>query len=169
MARFREAIGFDASYGPAYLGLSALLEQNADLPEAERTLSMGIERVPHFVEAFRKRSALRQKQKRMAEALLDAEAAAQLEPDSLEILMELSDAYIAGQAFCAALAVTRRMALKAELAGDAAIFRRAKLRAAALALLAAEADPVLFGSLERGWVRRAIALGARRETQSATQ
>jgi tetratricopeptide (TPR) repeat protein len=158
--RFLEAIKFDATYGPAYIGLGALHEQSGDAREAERAYTMGIERVPGFADGHRARARLRLRQGRHADAIADAEAAADLEPEAIDVLRELAQAYIAAGALPAALAVVRRAAAIADAQGDARAFSDASLSARALGVLVGEADPVLAGRAGRGAVRRALALRA---------
>jgi tetratricopeptide (TPR) repeat protein len=158
--RFLEAIKFDATYGPAYLGLGALHEQSGDLREAERAYSMGIERVPRFADGHRARARLRLQQRRHGDAVADAETAAELAPDAIDVLQELAHVYIAAGALPAALAVTRRAEALAEAQGDARALAEAGVRARALGALVAEVDPVLAGRVGRGVVRRALALRA---------
>jgi tetratricopeptide (TPR) repeat protein len=159
--RFLEAIKFDATYGPAYLGLGALHEQGGDPREAERAYAMGLERVPRFVEGFRARSRLYLRQGRHADAIADARAAVDLVPEGIEVVRELGAAYVAAGALPAALAVTRRIEALAEEQGDLGALAEARVRARALGILVGELDPVLAGGAGRGVVRRAIALRAR--------
>ncbi len=160
-SRFLEAIKFDATFGPAYLGLAALHEASGDLREAERAYAMGLERVPRFVEGFRGRARVYLRQGRHAEAIADAQAAADLVPDAIEVLRELGAAFVAAGALPAALAVTRRIEALAEARGDSGALAEARIRARALGILVAELDPVLAGGAGRGLVRRALALRAR--------
>jgi len=160
--RYREAIGFDATYGPAYLGLGALQESAGDAREAERAYALGLEHVGDFAEGHVARGRLRRKLRRLGEAIADFEAAAALRPDDLGILRELSGAYVSTRALPAALATSRRIAALAEARRDARAAAEAKVTIGALALLLAEVDPVAAGAAGRGAVRRALALAARR-------
>jgi tetratricopeptide (TPR) repeat protein len=158
--RFLEAIRFDATYGPAYLGLGALHERAGDPREAERIYTMGIDHVTGFAAGHRARAALRLRHRRLREAIEDLEAAAALSPDDAAPLQELAGAYVAAGALPAALGVTRRLEALAAARGDSALRGEAHTRARALSLLIDAADPVRAGLYDRGPVRRAIALHA---------
>ena len=154
--RFMEAITLDGTYGPAYLALGAVREASGDPAEGERAYSLGIEHVPGFAEGLAARARLRARQRRLADALGDFEAAAKLRPDDLALLPELANAYVAVQALPAALAVARRIeALLAD--GDPRALADARLRSRALGALVGELDPVIAGATGRGSVRRALA------------
>ncbi|AUX23410.1 uncharacterized protein SOCEGT47_039350 [Sorangium cellulosum] len=157
LSRYLEALRFDATYGPAYLGLGALYERAGDPREAERTYSVGLDHVRGFVEGYRARAALRARAGRRAEALADLEAAVALRGDDAALLQELAAAYVAASALPAALGVTRRLAALAARTGDGALVARATTQARALSALIDEADPVRAGGRDRGPVRRAIA------------
>ncbi len=160
-----DAVGFDATYGPAYLALGALYEARGDPKEAERAFSMGIEHVPGFEEALVARGRLRAHLHRTADAITDLEAAAAMAPDApdaLGVLRELGDAYIAARALPAALAVARRRLTVAAALGDARASAEARAEARALAGLVGEIDPVTAGGSGRGAVRRALWAAARR-------
>jgi tetratricopeptide (TPR) repeat protein len=160
--RFLEAIRFDPTYGPAYLGLAALHEASGDLVEAERVYQMGVERVARFAEAHLARARLRKRQGRLADAAADLEAARALAPDDPALLGELCATYIALGALPAALGASRRLEALAEDRADAALLKESRVRSRALANLVAEADPVTAVGRERGQVRNALARRARR-------
>lgn len=154
--RFMEAITLDGTYGPAYLALGAVREASGDPAEGERAYSLGIEHVPGFAEGLAARARLRARQRRLADALGDFEAAAKLRPDDLALLPELANAYVAVHALPAALAIARRIeALLAD--GDPRALAEARVRSRALGLLVGEMDPVTAGAIGRGPVRRALA------------
>lgn len=160
--RYMEAIGFDPTYGPAYLALGGQHEAGGDPREAERAYSMGIDHVSGFAEALLARGRLRARLGRAQEAIGDFEAAAAVAPEGIAILKALAGAYVAQKALPAALAVTRRMAAVAEAQQDARAAAEASVGARALAALVGEADPVSAGRTGRGVVRRAIWLTATR-------
>jgi tetratricopeptide (TPR) repeat protein len=160
--RYLDAIHFDPTYGAAYLGLGALQEAAGDPREAERTYATGLDHVTGFSEAHRARARLRIRQKRLAEALSDLEAAASFEPSDVATLRELASGYVSASALPAALAVTRRVAVIAEASGEAQVAREAQLRARALSLLVGAVDPVVAGGSGRGVVRKALAVFSRR-------
>jgi tetratricopeptide (TPR) repeat protein len=160
--RFLEAIAADPTYAPVYLALGNLYESTGELKEAERTYAMGIEHVVGFAGARVARAHLYSSLHRTREAILDLEVAAVERPDDEALLDELTRAYVATGAMPAALAATRRLVALAERRGDAHAEQAARLRLKALEMLVAELDPVLAGRRDRGPVRRAIALGARR-------
>ncbi|UQA56036.1 tetratricopeptide repeat protein [Polyangium aurulentum] len=160
--RFLEAIRFDPTYGPAYLGLAALHEASGDVVEAERVYQMGLERVARFSAGHLARARLRKRTGRLADAANDLEAARALAPDDPALLGELCATYISLGALPAALDASRRLEALAEARGDTGALKESRVRSRALANLIAEADPVTAGGQERGLVRRAIALRARR-------
>ncbi|WP_437751014.1 tetratricopeptide repeat protein [Sorangium sp. So ce1389] len=160
LARYLEAVRFDATYGPAYLGLGALYERTGDLREAERTYTVGLDHVSGFVEGHRARAALRSRQGRRDEAIADLEAAVALRGDDAALLQELAAAYVAAGALPAALGVARRLSALAAQADDAALAAAARTQARALSVLVGEADPVRAGGSDRGPVRRALAVHA---------
>lgn len=159
--RYLEAIGFDATYGPAYLGLGALREQQGDARGAEDAYSRGVDRIVGFADGLRARGALRLRQRRAAEAVGDLAAASALRPDDAALAEELAQGYLAAGAFPAALATTRRAAALHAARGDAARHAEAQRRARALSILVGEADPVRAGAGGRGPVRNALARFAR--------
>jgi tetratricopeptide (TPR) repeat protein len=153
---FMDAIGFDATYGPAYLALGEMYEARGDFVEAERAFSMGIDHVVGFFEALCGRARLRARLHRSSDAIADLEAALSLKPEEQGVLRELAGAYIAARAFPAALAVARRRRLAAEAVGDKRGAGEARAEVAALEGLVGEADPVAAGRSARGAVRRAL-------------
>jgi tetratricopeptide (TPR) repeat protein len=160
--RYLEAIRFDPTYGAAYLDLGALQEAAGDPREAERTYATGLDHVTSFGEAHRARARLRLRQRRVAEAVADLEAASSLEPTDLATLRELGSAYVIAGALPAALSSMRRAAAIAEAAGEAQIAGEVRVSARALSLLLGAVDPVAAGSAGRGPVRSALAAAARR-------
>jgi tetratricopeptide (TPR) repeat protein len=160
--RYLDAIGFDPTYGPAYLALGGQHEAGGDPREAERAYSMGIDHVPGFAEALLARGRLRARLGRADEAVGDFEAAAAVAPEGIAILKALAGAYVAQKALPAALAVTRRMETMAEAQGDTRAAAEARVGVRALATLVGEVDPVSAGKSGRGVVRRAIWLLASR-------
>jgi tetratricopeptide (TPR) repeat protein len=160
--RYLDAIGFDPTYGPAYLALGALHEGAGDPKEAERAYSIGIEHVVGFADAHLCRARLRARQSRKPEAIADFEAAAAQRPDDLDILRELALAYITVRALPAALAVTRRIIDVSGRKRDARAGAEAQVRLRALSLLVGAIDPVAAGIAGRGPVRRALSLYAGR-------
>jgi tetratricopeptide (TPR) repeat protein len=159
--RFAEAIALDPGYGPAYLELAAARERAGDYGEAERTYGVAMARIPQYVAALRARAALYGRLGQADKELTDLETAARFseEPD---ILAELAQRYVAARAWPAALAVWRRSRVHAEMMGDEQAARAASIHVRALAILAAELDPVALGATSRDWVRRAEASVARR-------
>lgn len=157
LARYLEAIRFDATYGPAYLGLGALHERAGDAREAERTYAMGLDHVGGFVKGYRARAALRSRHGRLDEAVIDLQAAEALQGDDVALLQELARAYVATGALPAALCVARRIVAIAIGDGDRALAEAARTQARALSLLLGDADPVRAGRNGRGAVRRALA------------
>jgi len=155
--RYLEALGFDATYGPAYLSLGALHEAAGEWREAERTYTVGMDHIAGFADGLVARARLYARQGRMKQAIADYEAARAARPDDTQILRALGEALIATGALPAALAVERRIAALCEARGEARAASEARAAARALSLLVAGADPVVAGAKERGPVRRAIA------------
>lgn len=160
--RYEEALRFDATYGPAYLGLAAMHEAAGRADDAERTYAVGLDHVVGFADGYAARARLRVKLLRRAEAALDFEAACALRPADRGLLRELGAAYVSIGALPAALTIERRAFTLAEAEGDARGAAQAKAMMTALARLVAEVDPVRAGERDRGAVRRAIALADRR-------
>lgn len=159
--RFAEAIALDPTYGPAYLELGAARERAGDVREAERTYGVAIERVPNFAPALRARAALRGRLGQLDRAIADLEMVTRIDegPDALR---DLAARYIEARAWPAALATWRKVLATAGPTGDAQLEREATLQIRALAVLAAELDPVFAGATSRDWVRRAEASVAKR-------
>jgi tetratricopeptide (TPR) repeat protein len=161
MRRFADAIHLDPSYGAAYLELAAARERAGDFVEAERTYDVAIEHVPNFVAAFRARAALLRRMGEFAREMADLEHLARV-TEGPETLRALGSRYVESKAWPAALATFRRLRALAERSGDEQLIRDSTVQVRALALLCGELDPVVAGSAERGWVRRAVASVARR-------
>jgi tetratricopeptide (TPR) repeat protein len=161
--RYLEAIRFDPTYGPPYLGLAALHEASGDIAEAERVYATGMERVLGFAEGYAARARMRLRLRRLREAAQDMEAALALSPGDVALWKELCGLYVSQGALPAALGASRRIEALAEAEGDAAALAEARTRSKALAMLIGEVDPVTAGARERGPVRRAIAMQARRK------
>jgi Flp pilus assembly protein TadD len=159
--RFLEAITFDPSYGPSYIGLAAVYQSLGDVVEAERVYTLGLTHVAGFTEAYLGRARLRQRLGRMREAALDFEHARPLAPDDPSLLRDLCAAYITLGALPAALAASRRLEALAQAQGDAPALKEARVRSRALSALVAEADPVTSAGADRGRVREALAVFAR--------
>ena len=162
--RYLDAIKFDPTYATAYLSLGALQEAAGDPREAERTYSTSLDHVNGFGEGHRARARLRIRQKRLAEAVGDLEAAVGYAPGDVGALRELASAYVGIGALPAALAVTRRVVWLAEEAGEGKVVGEAKVSARALSLMVGGVDPVVAGGSGsgRGAVRSALAAVARR-------
>jgi tetratricopeptide (TPR) repeat protein len=158
--RYLDAIGFDPTYGPAYLALGALHEHAGDAQEAERAYAMGIDHVPAFAEGLMARGRLRARARHFADAAVDLEAASRVRPDDVAVLRELAAIYVGEGSLPAALAVTRRLEALADGQGDKATRSDAHVRSRALVLLVGDSDPVLAGRNARGPLRRALALRA---------
>ena len=165
IARYLDAIGFDATHGPAYLALAAAYEARGDVKEAERTYAVALSHVPGFAEALIGRGRLRAALHRAPEAAADFQEAAALRPEAIGVLRELEATLVAAGALPAALAVARRIAALAEEQHDARAAAEARVGSKALALIVAEADPVTAGKTGRGEARRALWAWARAWTQ----
>jgi tetratricopeptide (TPR) repeat protein len=161
LSEYNAAIRLDPSFGEAYLALGALREAMRDFAEAERVYDEAARIHDSRAAALAGRARARRALGRETEAFRDLEASLELEPDKAR-MKALAEWYVERRAWPAALSAWRR--LYAAL-GDANSPERdeARLRIRALAVLAADSDPVLAGrSGEAGWVRQAFASIANR-------
>lgn len=167
LVAYRDAIAMDPTYGPAFLHLAAARETAGDPVEAERVLSMALERIPDYPEAREKRATLRERRGDGAGAVADLELAVDDRPSDLALHGRLVDACVRAGALPRALAAARRWAAAATTAGDDATRKRAAQTAAALTMVVDRADPV--SSAEgRGDVRSLLGAWAKRQHQPAT-
>lgn len=157
-----DALRMDPTYGPAYVELGKLREALGDPLEAERVYGVATRFSRGRAEAHAARAALRHRAGRTQDALSDLEAAVALRDGDLALVELLLRWYVETRAWPAALATARRSVALLERQGperDGAL-AQARLQVRALAILAAETDPVQQPSTT--WVRRALASIARR-------
>jgi tetratricopeptide (TPR) repeat protein len=166
LVAFREAISMDPTYGPAFLDLAAAREAAGDANEAERVLSMALERIPDYPEARERRATLRERRGDGSGAADDLELAVEDRPADLALHARLVDACIRSGALPRALAAARRWVAAALASGDAASSKRATQTATALAMVVDRADPV-SSSEGRGEVRGLLGAWAKRLHASA--
>ena len=160
---YTEALRLDATYGQAWLELARLRGVTGDTREAERLYERAVRLPDVAVQALAERARLRRSLGRDTDALRDLAGAVNLAPTDQELAERLAAWYIEKRAWPAALAVWRRLAASLEASGDAEARRRARIQVRALALLAAETDPVGSGHNHSSWVRRALAQTASRK------
>lgn len=161
MVAYRDAIAMDPTYGPAFLGLATAREADGDPIEAERVLSMALERIPDYPDARARRAALRERRGDGTGAADDLELAVEDRPSDLALHARLVDACVKAGALPRALAAARRWTAAAAAEGDEAARKRASQTATALVVVVDRADPVAWpeGSGEvrgllRAWARR---------------
>ncbi len=165
LVAYRDAIAMDPTYGPAFMHLAAAREAAGDPVEAERVLSMALERIPDYAEARQMRATLRERRGDGAGAVADLELAVDDRPSDLALHGRLVDACVRAGALPRALAAARRWAAAAATSGDEVARKRAAQTAAALTMVVDRADPV--SSAEgRGDVRALLGAWARRQHQS---
>lgn len=155
--RFNEALGIDATYGPAYIALASLREASGEADEAERVLEMGLDRIPGFAEGLTARAELFARNHRLDEAVASFLAVLALKPDDVTTLRRLVAVAPLGGLFPVALAAARRLSAIARVQGDTALASEMIREARALVRLVAEADPVRGGAGSREGARRALA------------
>jgi tetratricopeptide (TPR) repeat protein len=159
LTEYNEALRFDPSYGPAYLGLAGLREALRDLAEAERVYDAAARLPDSRADALAGRARVRRALGRDDDAFRDLEISVELVPQR-ERLRTLADWYVERRAWPAALGAWRRLLslLEAEESVDR---QEARLRVQALTVLASESDPVQAPP-SRSWVRRSMASMAKR-------
>jgi len=161
LVAFRDAIAMDPTYGRAFLDLATAREASGDAAEAERVLSMALERIPGFPEARARRARLREWRGDGKGAADDLELALDDRPTDLALHNRLVEACIRAGALPRALAAARRWGAAALAAGDEATLRRATQMASALSMVVDRADPVTTHE-GRGEVRDLLGAWAKR-------
>ncbi len=156
IARFNEAIAIDATYGPAYLALASLREGRGERDEALKVLEMAMERDPSFDAAIESRGDVLARAGRFGEATTAYLELLTRHPNEVALLEKILETAPKGNLMPVALAASRRLALVAREAGDAAREKRARTFTRALERLVSEADPVRRGAASSDRVRRAL-------------
>ncbi len=160
LARYREAIEMDGSYGPAYLGLASLREAMGEVDEAKIVLALALEAIPGFGEALLAQADLLNRAKRYDESTASLLEALKLERDNVAVLERLLRVAPKGGNLPVALGAARRLAALARARGDEAAAKDADLTARALTRLVGDADPVARGRKHGEQARRALAVVA---------
>lgn len=162
LSTYSQAVGLYPRCGVATLELATLRVNLGDYAEAERLFHRAVHLREHAPEAFKARAVMRRKQGQRAAALSDLGAAVAMRPDDIEGIRLLADWFIEARVWPAALAQCRALV---RLLGDSqreAELAQAELRVRALALMAAETDPVAEGARSENWVRRSLSKLAQR-------
>ena len=157
IARFNEALAIDATFGDAYLELASLREASGELDEAERVLSVGLERIPGFVEGVAARGDLYARAKRYEDATTTFLQLSTMKPDDEPTLQKVMINATRARLLPVALASARRLASLAARRDDQAALKDARLTVRALSRLLGEVDPVAHGLRLTDPVRRALA------------
>jgi tetratricopeptide (TPR) repeat protein len=157
LARFREAIEMDGTFGPGYLALADLREATGDLEEAESVLALALDRIPSFSEGLTKRAELFARADKPADATAALLLALDAKPDDEALLAKLIETAPKARLFPVALRAARRLATLCHERGDARAERDATLTALALAMLVGPSDPVSEGARSKERARRALA------------
>jgi tetratricopeptide (TPR) repeat protein len=155
--RLREAIGLDPTFGPAYLELARVHETSGDWAEALRTYEACVERLGAQLEVHRARARLLARMRRWDEAGAELQWAVWLAPSDPTVRDDLVELYVRASAWSAALQQARAVLLIEQTRGDPERVQAARVRVAALGLLAAETDPVRAGAHAPSPERRALA------------
>lgn len=153
---YSRAIQLEPNCGAATVELARLRGGLGDYAEAERLYARAIRQREHRALAYRERAQLRRRQGRRAAALEDLQAAISLEADDLESIRTLANWYIEERAWSAALAQYRAIVRLLSQRGTAEALRQARVQQRALALMAAETDPVLDGGDSDNWIRQSM-------------
>lgn len=162
LSAYSQAVSLYPRCGVATLELASLRVNLGDYAEAERLFHRAVHLREHAPEAFKARAVMRRKQGQRAAALSDLGAAVAMRPDDIESIRLLADWFIEARVWPAALAQCRALV---RLLGDSqrnAELAQAELRVRALALMAAETDPVAEGARSESWVRRSLSKLAQR-------
>jgi len=162
LSAYSQAVTLYPRCGVATLELATLRAKLGDYNEAERLFDRAVHLREHAPEAFKARAVMRRRQGQRAAALSDLGAAVALRPDDIESVRLLADWYVEERVWPAALAQCRALVrLLAETERNAEL-AQAELRVRALAILAAETDPVADGARSENWVRRSLSKLAQR-------
>lgn len=162
LSTYSQAVALYPRCGAATLELASLRARLGDYSEAERLFDRAVHLREHAPEAFKARAVMRRQQGRRAAALSDLGAAVAMRPDDIESVRLLTDWFIEERVWPAALAQCRALVrLLTETQRDAEL-AQAELRVRALAIMAAETDPVADGARSENWVRRSLSKLAQR-------
>lgn len=156
LSTYSRAVLLEPSCGVATLELARLRARIGDFPEAERLYARAIRLRESAALAYKERAWLRRRQGRHDSALSDLRAALTLCPTDLDGHRELATWYIEKRAWAAALAEYRAMVRLLSSSPHHASLEDARLKVSALAVMAAETDPVLLGREHENWIRRSM-------------
>ncbi len=159
LTSYDEAVRTDSTLGAAAMRLGGLRERMGDPHEAELLYTHALSAPETCADAYYARSQLRSLARRRAEALADLAESVALSPVP-ERERVLAGWYVEARLWPPALAMWRALAAHAELTGDQAKLREARVTVAALSWLASDTDPVLAGVSSTDWVRRSLARSA---------
>lgn len=153
---YSEAVALYPRCGSATLELASLRANLGDYTEAERLFDRAVHLREHAPEAFKARAVMRRKQGQRAAALSDLGAAVAMRPNDIESVRLLADWFIEERVWPAALAQCRALVRLLDESERDAELAQAELKVRALAIMAAETDPVADGARSENWVRRSL-------------
>lgn len=156
LSAYSQAVTLYPRCGVATLELASLRANLGDYTEAERLFDRAVHLRAHAAEAFKARAVMRRRQGQRAAALADLGAAVAMRPDDIESVRLLADWFIEERVWPAALAQCRALVRLLTETERSAELAQAELRVRALAILAAETDPVAEGARSENWVRRSL-------------
>lgn len=162
LSAYSQAVALDPRCGVATLELAGLRAKLGDYLEAERLFDRAVHFREHAPEAFKARAVMRRRQGQRAAALSDLGAAVAMRPDDIESVRLLADWFIEERVWPAALAQCRALVRLLTETERNAELAQAELRVRALAIMAAETDPVAEGARSENWVRRSLSKLAQR-------
>lgn len=162
VSTYSQAVALYPRCGAATLELANLRANLGDYAEAERLFDRALHLRELAPEAFKARAVMRRRQGQRAAALSDLGAAVAMRPDDIESVRLLVDWFVEERVWPAALAQSRALvSLLAETERNVEL-AQAELRVRALAIMAAETDPVTEGAGSENWVRRSLSKLAQR-------
>ncbi len=156
LSAYSQAVTLYPKCGVATLELASLRANLGDYTEAERLFDRAVHLREHAPEAFKARAVMRRRQGQRAAALSDLGAAVAMRPDDIESVRLLADWFIEERVWPAALAQCRALVRLLTETKQNAELAQAELRVRALAIMAAETDPVAEGARSENWVRRSL-------------
>jgi len=158
---YSEAVALYPRCGRATLELASLRANLGDYSEAERLFDRAVHLREHAPAAFKARAIMRRKQGQRAAALSDLGAAVAMRPNDIDSVRLLADWFIEERVWPAALAQCRALVRLLDESERDAELAQAELKVRALAIMAAETDPVADGARSENWVRRSLSKLAR--------
>lgn len=162
LSAYSQAVSLYPRCGVATLEFARLRANLGDYAEAERLFDRAVHLRAHAPEAFKARAVMRRRQGQRAAALSDLRSAVAMRPDDIENVRLLADWFIEERVWPAALAQCRALVRLLTETERNAELEQAELRVRALAIMAAETDPVSEGARSESWVRRSLSKLAHR-------